>query len=60
MTKSDELLYEMAMKGHDYVRVAEFVQWIIDLDTPGNLDRRSVTLNKIIQKAKATRIAEQP
>lgn len=55
MDKADELLYEMAMQGFDYVRIAEFVQWIIDLDTPGNLERRSVTLNKIVQKAKATK-----
>lgn len=58
MTKADELLYEMAMKDFDLVRMCEFVQWLIDLDTPGNQDRHKVRLNQIIQKAKATRIAQ--
>lgn len=52
----DKQLYDMAMAGYDYNKIMDFVNWIIDLDTPGNRDRRSVTLNMIIQKARATRV----
>lgn len=33
----------------------EFLDWLIRMDEPGNQDRRTVTLTRIIEKAKVVR-----
>lgn len=32
----------------------ELIEWLVSLDEPGSEDRKTVTLNQIIEKAKAT------
>lgn len=33
----------------------ELVDWLVSMDEPGNKDRRTVTLNQIIERARAAR-----